>query len=71
MLVVGDGEAEAGTVAVRRHGEGDLGALPVAEFAGQRAMKLGAGSRYTRRQWDTRHAHGSRDASVPSPAAIA
>ena len=32
MLVVGDREAEAGTVAVRRHGEGDLGAQPVAEL---------------------------------------
>jgi len=36
MLVVGDQEQEAGTVAVRRHREGDLGAVPVAEFA-QRA----------------------------------
>ena len=36
MLVVGDTEQEAGTVAVRRHREGDLGALPVSEFA-QRA----------------------------------
>ena len=33
MLVVGDSEAEAGEVAVRRHGEGDLGAVPVGEFA--------------------------------------
>ena len=33
MLVVGDSEAEAGEVAVRRHREGDLGAVPVAEFA--------------------------------------
>ena len=33
MLILGDQEAEAGTVAVRRHGEGDLGALSVAEFA--------------------------------------
>ena len=29
MLVVGDREAEEGTVAVRRHGEGDLGTLPL------------------------------------------
>lgn len=35
MLVVGRKEAEAGTVAVRRHGEGDRGAMPVAEFAAQ------------------------------------
>ena len=33
MLIVGDDEAEAGTVAVRRHGEGDLGAVEVDEFA--------------------------------------
>ena len=33
MLVVGDQEAEAGAVAVRRHGEGDEGSVPVAEFA--------------------------------------
>jgi threonyl-tRNA synthetase len=32
MLVVGDREAEEGTVAVRRHGEGDEGAVTVAEF---------------------------------------
>src|SRR4051794_36909960 len=33
MLVVGDEEQESGRVAVRRHREGDLGAVPVAEFA--------------------------------------
>ena len=33
MLVVGDREAEEGTVAVRRHGAGDEGSVPVAEFA--------------------------------------
>jgi threonyl-tRNA synthetase len=32
MLVVGDKEAEAGAVAVRRHREGDIGTMPVAEF---------------------------------------
>jgi threonyl-tRNA synthetase len=32
MLVVGDAEAEAGTVAVRRHREGDIGTVPVKEF---------------------------------------
>ena len=32
MLVVGDSEAEAGEVSVRRHREGDLGAMPVAEL---------------------------------------
>jgi threonyl-tRNA synthetase len=33
MLVVGDQEAEHGTVAVRRHGEGDQGSVPLSEFA--------------------------------------
>jgi threonyl-tRNA synthetase len=33
MLVVGDKEQDAGAVAVRRHREGDLGAMPVDEFA--------------------------------------
>ncbi|MEX1142151.1 MAG: threonine--tRNA ligase [Thermoleophilaceae bacterium] len=33
MLVVGDQEAEDGTVSVRRHRGGDLGALPIADFA--------------------------------------
>jgi len=33
MLVVGDQEEKSGTVAVRRHREGDLGAMPVAELA--------------------------------------
>ena len=32
MLVLGDHEEEAGAVAVRSHEEGELGALPVAEF---------------------------------------
>jgi threonyl-tRNA synthetase len=33
MLVVGDREAEDGTVAVREHTRGDTGSVPVAEFA--------------------------------------
>jgi threonyl-tRNA synthetase len=33
MLIVGDAEQDAGTVAVRRHGEGDQGAATVAELA--------------------------------------
>ncbi len=33
MLVVGDREEEAGTVAVRSHEEGELGAMPAAELA--------------------------------------
>jgi threonyl-tRNA synthetase len=32
MLVVGDREAQEGTVAVRRHGSGDEGSVPVGEF---------------------------------------
>ena len=32
MLLVGDKEAEDGAVAVRRHREGDIGAMPVSEF---------------------------------------
>ena len=35
MLVVGDQEEADGKVAVRRHREGDQGAVPVAEFAGR------------------------------------
>ncbi len=37
MLVVGDREAQEGTVAVRKHGEGDEGSVPVAEFAARLA----------------------------------
>ena len=33
MLVVGDRELEAGAVSVRSHAEGELGAMPVADFA--------------------------------------
>jgi threonyl-tRNA synthetase len=33
MLVIGDRELDAGTVSVRSHEEGDLGAVSVAEFA--------------------------------------
>jgi threonyl-tRNA synthetase len=33
MLVVGDREEQASAVAVRSHEEGELGAMPVAEFA--------------------------------------
>ena len=31
MLVIGDREVEGGLVAVRRHGEGDLGSRPLEE----------------------------------------
>ncbi|MFZ2899832.1 MAG: threonine--tRNA ligase [Saprospiraceae bacterium] len=33
MAIVGEKEAEAGTLSIRRHGEGDLGAMTIAEFA--------------------------------------
>lgn len=33
MAVIGDREAEQGTVSVRRHGRGDLGSLPLGAFA--------------------------------------
>lgn len=35
LLIVGEKEQEAGTVSVRKQGEGDQGAVPVAEFAAQ------------------------------------
>jgi threonyl-tRNA synthetase len=37
MLVIGDREAEAGTVAVRAHRQGDVGSVPVEQFVGQLA----------------------------------
>jgi threonyl-tRNA synthetase len=40
MLLVGDQEQGEGKVAVRRHGEGDLGAVPVAEFAARAAAEI-------------------------------
>jgi threonyl-tRNA synthetase len=42
MLVVGDREAESGSVSVRRHGEGDLGTVPIDEFAQQLAERIAA-----------------------------
>ena len=41
MLVVGDSEQEERKVAVRRHREGDLGAVPVAEFARRALEEIG------------------------------
>jgi threonyl-tRNA synthetase len=40
MLIVGDAEAEAGTVAVRRHREGDIGTMPVSEFGSLAAEEV-------------------------------
>jgi len=42
MLVVGDREAEAGEVGVRRHREGDLGSSPVGEFAARASADVAA-----------------------------
>jgi threonyl-tRNA synthetase len=44
MLVVGDREAEEGTVAVRRHGEGDEGTVALSEFVERLAGEVAAGS---------------------------
>jgi threonyl-tRNA synthetase len=41
MLVVGDREAEEGTVAVRKHGEGDEGSVPIADFVARLADEAG------------------------------
>jgi len=35
MLIVGEKEAESGTVSVRKHGHGDLGSMSVSEFSEQ------------------------------------
>jgi threonyl-tRNA synthetase len=40
MLVVGDREQEAGRVAVRRHREGDVGAMPASEFVAKAAAEI-------------------------------
>jgi threonyl-tRNA synthetase len=40
MLVVGDREAESGTVAVRRHGEGDEGSVSADDFAQRLAAEV-------------------------------
>ena len=42
MLVVGDREQESGELAVRRHREGDVGALPVAAFLQRLRDEIGA-----------------------------
>jgi threonyl-tRNA synthetase len=42
MLVVGDREAERGEVAIRRHREGDLGSVSVAEFADRASADVAA-----------------------------
>ncbi|SDT22587.1 threonyl-tRNA synthetase [Paenibacillaceae bacterium GAS479] len=40
MLIVGENEAGAGTVSVRKRGEGDIGARPVSELAEQLAEEI-------------------------------
>jgi threonyl-tRNA synthetase len=42
MLVVGDREEETGSVSVRSHAEGDLGEMPLAEFAARIKAETGA-----------------------------
>jgi len=44
MLVIGDREAEGGTVAVREHGRGDAGSAPVAEFVARLCEQTAARS---------------------------
>jgi threonyl-tRNA synthetase len=33
MLIIGEQEEKDGTVSVRRHGEGDIGTMPIKDFA--------------------------------------
>jgi threonyl-tRNA synthetase len=40
LLIVGDREAESGEVAVRRHGDGDQGAVPAGAFAAMITAKV-------------------------------
>ena len=40
MLVVGDREVESSEVGVRRHGEGDLGSMPTADFAARASAEV-------------------------------
>ena len=40
MLVVGDREAEAGTVSVRSRSEGDIGVMPVADFLSKAQQEI-------------------------------
>ncbi|WP_242919358.1 threonine--tRNA ligase [Pontibacter liquoris] len=42
MLIVGEKEQETNSVSVRRHGEGDLGTMPVAEFISMFKEKIAA-----------------------------
>jgi threonyl-tRNA synthetase len=44
MLVIGDREQEAGTVSVRSHAEGELGAMPQSEFAARIRAESDAGA---------------------------
>jgi threonyl-tRNA synthetase len=46
MLILGDKEADAGEVSVRRHREGDLGAMTVEEFISRVGAEMPSG--YTR-----------------------
>jgi threonyl-tRNA synthetase len=46
MLIVGDKEAEAAEVSVRRHREGDLGSMKVEDFLSRVGSEMPSG--YTR-----------------------
>lgn len=39
MLIIGEKEAEAGLVSIRKHGEGDLGSMTIQQFADQIAIE--------------------------------
>ena len=45
MLVIGDKEAESGTVAVRSRKDGDLGAMPLADFLAKIGKEIAARAR--------------------------
>ncbi|MEJ7718836.1 MAG: His/Gly/Thr/Pro-type tRNA ligase C-terminal domain-containing protein [Thermoleophilaceae bacterium] len=42
MLLIGDEEERTGEVAVRRHGQGDLGAMSIGELARRAVAEIGA-----------------------------
>ena len=68
MLVVGDREAEQGTVSVRRHGRRDLGSQPLAELTG--ALLEEARSRSAAPTPDARRAARPASAAVLPSAAV-
>ncbi len=78
MLVVGDREQEAGAVAVRSHPEGELGAMPAADFVARVAAESEAPWRgacgrptsvYTPDTW-SQAPHTANAAERPVPASL-